>query len=649
MICLGSPVALPLNCTSPIDFGDLALGSTATVRVNCTALIAITKLNGLLAADPAFQVSNSSLPQGPLAAGDQFSFPVTWNLTNENIADAPGASFGSVAPGVKSSSLTIFTTNAVAKFSNSLPISLQGNEVSSEPFLVVSPAEVDFGGLVVGGPGQGSGLDNSFIMSNVGKKPLSITGYAYTDDTDLPIEYTNVTFGAVSKVGEGFTSTDLPAVGSIIPAGTSLTVPIRFLANETGNYQDILQIWSNGGSKNLLFTASATTSPIAELSVETDEHGFVVSDILDFGDVLAGTIQTRRIRICNNGGSALLITKSKPPIQTELQAENPTSDLHEGQVIPINDCAYGPIDIAASPETPNVPDHAVSDTWTLNTDDLNFGVHVVQISANIISRKVGVIKPDGTPLYRYLGCYYDGGGRQLTKLYDMGNNNTNDACQKKCYGLNYRFAGTEYHTQCWCGNNPPSGLKYTPESAKKCTFGCSNDTSQACGGDGAYESIYYNQDLYTPDCNAIPCSSSSSVSSTIAPSTISSASSSSSSVSVTTISTSSVSSASTASVSFSSTSSVSSSSIPSVSSSSTTSSIVPSPTATGPVINPGNADYSFVACYADGATKAISPNTAFKSDTMTVAICLAYCRSKASAYAGIEYRYAHFLLLSFKI
>lgn len=656
LICLGSPVSLPLNCSSPIDFGDLSLGSTATINVNCTALIGITKLNGLVTADPAFQALNSSLPQGPLAAGDKFSFPLTWNLTQANIEDAQGASFGSVAPGVKSSSVVIFTTNAVPQFSNSLPVSVQGNEVSNLPFLAVSPAEVDMGGIVIGGPGAATGLDSSFIISNVGLQPLTITGYGYTDDIEPPVQYTNVTFGENSQIGELFTSSDLPAVGTIVSPGSSLTIPIKFKATEVGNYQNIFQIWSDGGNKNVLFTGSATTAPIAELTVETSEHGWDPSGIMDFGDVLAGTTQTRRIRICNTGGSALLITKSKPPIQTELQAENPTSDLHEGQLIAVNDCAYGPIDISSTPETPNVPDHVVSDTWTLNTDDLDFGVHEVKVSANIVSRKLGPTNPDGSPIFQYLGCYYDGQGRNLQKLFNLGAANDNDACQKQCYANNYRFAGTEYHTECWCGNTPPSSAKYTPVSAKKCTFGCANDTTQACGGDGTYMSIYYNATSYKPDCSAIPCSSSSLISSSTQTSSFSSSLSSSSSVSVSL--TSSISSSSTGipSSSISGTLTASSSSVSSgssgstsvstslVAASSTTSSVLPPPTPTGPVINPGNANYSYVACYADGATKAISSTTFLKVDTMTVAICLAFCKSKGSTYAGLEYRYVNAIL-----
>ena len=395
-------------------------------------------------------MSNASLPQGSLAAGDKFSFPVTWNLTQANIEDTAGASFGSVEPGVKSSSLVIFTTNAVPQYSTSLPIGLVGKEVSNKPFLSLSPTEVDFGGIVSGGPGAATGLDSTFTLANIGTQDLKITGYGYVEDLDPPVVYTNVTFGAKSQIGEVFTSSDLPSVGSIIGAGESIIIPINFKPDDVGSYNNILQIWSTGGNKNVLMTGSSSTAPVAELTVETGEHGFFPSDTMDFGDVLAGTTQTRRMRICNTGGSALHITKSKPPIQPELLSENPTSDLHEGQVIPVNSCADGPIDIAAAPETPNVADHQVSDSWTLNTDDLTFGVHVVEIKANIVSRQVGPKNANNQPRFKYLGCYSDGQGRVLAKQFNLGTANDNGACQNKCLSLGYKFAGTEYHTECWC-------------------------------------------------------------------------------------------------------------------------------------------------------------------------------------------------------
>ncbi|KAL8735389.1 MAG: hypothetical protein Q9166_000934 [cf. Caloplaca sp. 2 TL-2023] len=525
LICMGSPVSIPLNCTGPIDFGDVTIGTTKTLQVQCEALIPITKINGLTTGDATFQARNASLPQGPLNTGDKFSFPVTWNLTEAAVQDDAGASYAYVSPGVKTSSLIVFTTNGVAQYSNSLPITLQGNEVSSNAFLSLSPPEVDFGGIVVGSPGAATGLDSSFIIANIGSSPLNITGYGYSgtdmDDDDgrsgdgYVSSYTNVTKSEDgSVIGEGFTSSDLPAVGSILAPGKSLTVPINFNADKVGSYQSVFNIWTNGGTKYVLLTGSATTAPIAKLATETSEGGWDTSGIMDFGVVKAGTTVTRRLRICNEGGSPLLITKSKPPIQTELRAENPTSDLHEGQSIPAGECAYAPIDIAAAPTTPNVPSHDISDVWILNTDDLTFGVHEVEIKGTIVSRQLGPTYPNGTAKYTYLGCYSDLKTRQLEKAYDLNTANENGACQEKCQGLGYRFAGTEYHRQCWCGNFPPNGLVYTPESAKKCTFGCSADTTQACGGDGTYISIYYDSSKYKPDCNAVPCGGSSSSSTT---------------------------------------------------------------------------------------------------------------------------------------
>ncbi|KAL8719693.1 MAG: hypothetical protein Q9225_003325 [Loekoesia sp. 1 TL-2023] len=440
LICMGSPVSIPLNCTGPVDFGDVTMGTTKSVQVQCMALIPINKISGMTTQDATFQVSNASLPQGSLAAGDKFSFPVVWNLSQASIHDTARASFGSVSPGVKTSSLVISTVNGVAQYSNSLPITLQGNEVSSAPFLSLTPAEVDFGGTVVGSPGAAAGLDSSFIIANIGSSSLTITGYAYTgtdiDNDAGDVSYINTTESkAGTTIGNGFTSSDLPAVGSVVAAGQSITVPINFNASKVGNYHSLFNVWTNGGTKYVLLTGSATTAPIAELAVETGEGGWDTSGIMDFGTVQAGTTETRRVRICNVGGSALLITKSKPPIQPELRAENPTSDLHEGQFIPATECAYAPIDIAAAPEAPNNPPHDVSDVWILNTDDLAFGVHDVQIKATIVSRQLGPMYPNGTAKYTYLGCYSDLNPRQLQKAYNLGDSNENGACQKQCESL----------------------------------------------------------------------------------------------------------------------------------------------------------------------------------------------------------------------
>jgi iron transport multicopper oxidase len=86
-------------------------------------------------------------------------------------------------------------------------------------------------------------------------------------------------------------------------------------------------------------------------------------------------------------------------------------------------------------------------TGGTNEDGTAF-MHSVAISATVTSPQVGVIFPNGTAVYQYLGCYFDGAGRQLSDQLSYNANQTasneNGQCQKDCYGLGYTFAATEY-------------------------------------------------------------------------------------------------------------------------------------------------------------------------------------------------------------
>lgn len=448
VMCLGSPVALPLQCSQPVDFGSVAIGSTATQTVNCTALIQITSINGCTTGDATFKCLNSTLPKGPLAQGAAFSFPVTWDLTQASINDAQNASFGKELPGVKSTGLNIYTTNGVPKYSTQLPVSLQGVTVSSDAFLALSPPELDFGGLVVGTGGIPQTSTLNVIISNLGSETLNFTGLAWTDSLYTnPIIWQNITTNSNGSyiTGADFTSLLLPKVGDTIAPGSSITVPLAFTTNSVGTYQSALEFWTTGGNANILLVGSGSTAPIANISVSTVEGGWDFSEpvVMNFGNVLAGTTQAMALRICNSGGSALEVTKSKPPIDAELTAANPSTDLHEGQFIDVNTCASAEVNIIADPLGVNRPPHTVSDVWILNTNDLTFGVHDVNVTANIVTRQVGPLMPDGTARFLYLGCYLDQ-TRQLQKEYNNATANENGWCQSNCLANGYKFAGTEY-------------------------------------------------------------------------------------------------------------------------------------------------------------------------------------------------------------
>ncbi|CZS96609.1 related to beta-1,3 exoglucanase precursor [Rhynchosporium agropyri] len=502
IMCLGSPVALPLNCTDPISFGDLTIGTTATRTVNCKALIPISKVNGCTTGNANWKCDNFTLPQGALVQGATFSFPVTWDLRLATLQDVPQASFGKVIPGVESSSLNILTTNGVPKYSTVLPISLTGRVVSQNAFMTITPNEIDLGGIVLGSAGAPSGQTASFILSNVGAQSLTVLGTAWSNEIVGNVQWTNITNGVL---GNGFTSAQFPKTGDIVASGGSLTVAVKYLASVTGTYHSFIEIWTTGGAEYIIISGSASTSPLANISVSTLEGGWDFTEplIMDFGNVVDGTTRSKNIRLCNKGGSALAITKSKPPVGTELLAPNSFTDLHEGQFIDVNACALGQVSIVAAPLGVKRPDHKVSDVWILNTDDVTFGVHDVAITANIITQQVGPLLANGSSQYMYLGCYWDGGGRLFSKGQNSASNE-NGWCQKQCSAGGYRFAGTEYHTECWCGNTPPTYLRYTEEKVKKCAWSCPGDVSQPCGGDGTYISVFYDQTRYTPGPDSIP-------------------------------------------------------------------------------------------------------------------------------------------------
>ena len=475
LYCLGSPVNLPLNCTSPVSFGSVVLGSSKTATVSCTANIPITQISGATTGDPNFIVNTADLPKGAIAQGATFNFPVTWNLTGVTEGNTPNASYGDVQPGVKSTALSLTTVNGVAGFSTVFPISLTGNEVSEEPFAVIAPILVDFGGIVITNTSHPS---NSlpFSISNAGEQPLTISGYAYTTDDldDDEIDFTNATLNqGVWQLGDGFTSPDLPPVGTVIQGNGQVSVSVAFTPDDLGSYQSYFFIFTDGGSPYTIIEGTASSAPVANFSISNGEGGWLPQGnlIMDFGSITPGTTASRDIRICDVGGSTLLISKSKPP-NGVFRPDDPTS-LHEEQPIPVGECAYATVLFTANNEQPNLASQSYTNTWTLNTDDLNFGVHVVQIQGTVVDRIVGPTNSTNNAVYTYLGCYSesDPAGRLLPQMQYDDDNNTNGRCQTDCLAGNYIFAGTEYQSQCFCGNKPPSDM-YLDADGVDCSFAC---------------------------------------------------------------------------------------------------------------------------------------------------------------------------------
>ncbi|KAF2492456.1 WSC-domain-containing protein [Lophium mytilinum] len=672
IVGFGAPVALPFTCTSPLDFGSVAIGSASTMNVTCKANIAVSQVLGLTLGKTSYQASNSSLPKGALKAGDSFNIPVTFNLTSY-VLNAGSTSAPSVSPGVQTTAMSIYTSNTIAGYSTEQGITLTGTAVSQAPFIAVNPLQVGFPDIVIGGALAASTA--TFIIQNAGQSDLVILGYAYgagDDAGDDGASYTNITLAgpgvSVDLDDDGyFTTTGLPPLNTKIAAGASLTVDATFAASVIGDYFTLLTVFSNGGSAYTILSGSANTSPIVKFEYATNEGGWnPIADCaipadgctfqLDVGTLAGVGSALRTIRFTNNGGSDLVVTKSKPPEGTVLGATNPSTDLSEGMSIPPGNSSSATVYFQPGSLPLNSNPIVYFGTWTLNTNDLSFGVHAVNFTGTLAPKQVGpTLGSGGEARYKYLGCYQDAQNARVEPTQYNNAAMENGLCQQTALTAGAIFAGTEYQTQCFYGSAIPLASVKVDET--KCTtLTCAGDASQMCGGTGTYMSVYYDSLRFDPvsgnilipgaSSSAAASSTSSTKTSSAAASSTSSTRTSSSTVVSSTVGSSStsstvlstVSSAVSSTVSSSSTVSVSSSSSSSISatgSSTSSSASSTSPSASATPIPPSIGLYDYSDCRSDNITIRTLTGLKWVNGAMTIELCASACAG--FNYFGVEY------------
>lgn len=81
--------------------------------------------------------------------------------------------------------------------------------------------------------------------------------------------------------------------------------------------------------------------------------------------------------------------------------------------------------------------------------------------------------------YVALGCYVDNTNNARALPYSASpSSNTPANCAAACSKLGYKYSGTEYSSQCFCGPTLPN----TNTTASTCNMACSGDSTQTCGG-----------------------------------------------------------------------------------------------------------------------------------------------------------------------
>ncbi|XP_060586279.1 xylosyltransferase oxt-like [Ruditapes philippinarum] len=94
--------------------------------------------------------------------------------------------------------------------------------------------------------------------------------------------------------------------------------------------------------------------------------------------------------------------------------------------------------------------------------------------------------PDG-----YIGCFRDFQYRILDGDRRISNTNSGDECIRFCRSNGYRYAGTEFRNECYCGYQIQLKIP-----TKACTFTCAGNKNEICGGDWSI-SVYDIKRTYT--------------------------------------------------------------------------------------------------------------------------------------------------------
>jgi hypothetical protein len=96
--------------------------------------------------------------------------------------------------------------------------------------------------------------------------------------------------------------------------------------------------------------------------------------------------------------------------------------------------------------------------------------------------------------WSYLGCYSDNISARALKGVQFANLGvgkvTSTGCMEYCGKAGFSLAGTEYASECFCGDKLEGSIKF---GAEKCEMKCSGDESQICGGSAAL-SVYESSD-----------------------------------------------------------------------------------------------------------------------------------------------------------
>ncbi|KYK54338.1 putative glyoxal oxidase precursor [Drechmeria coniospora] len=99
--------------------------------------------------------------------------------------------------------------------------------------------------------------------------------------------------------------------------------------------------------------------------------------------------------------------------------------------------------------------------------------------------------------WKYQGCFVDV-GRTIDQAGTVDVKMTNEECVQYCFGKGFPYAGTEYHSQCFCGQKLATGGIKAADG--DCSTSCGGNSTQPCGGPDRL-TLYYSSQVKVPTVN----------------------------------------------------------------------------------------------------------------------------------------------------
>jgi HYDIN/CFA65/VesB family protein/putative pyrroloquinoline-quinone-binding quinoprotein len=304
VIAFGSPVT-PILSGSPTSFGTTIIGHSSEKRLKLTATEPLT-LSKLESSSSQFTLGAPSLLLPvELATGQTIEVPIT---------------FSPAGSGPIGGMVTATTnTGKTASFG------LSGIGDTPSAKLEVSPLVVTFDGTAVGEHASAGAT-----FRNVGGSPLTI------EKVKLPA----VPFGVEGP----------PTAGTTIEPGHSITVTVTFNPTEVGAFNGEIGLETTAGSEAIALSGAAGTPGALHIENET----------IEYGKVPLGSSESKGFTITNTGGTAVPLTRSKPPIGGAFEA---TTLLPEGTTIEPGESVAETVKFTPATTGP------ATGVWSINGED----------------------------------------------------------------------------------------------------------------------------------------------------------------------------------------------------------------------------------------------------------------------------------------